>query len=200
MTRLALVLAIGLTLGALIHLVTIMAIPRLAVDDAWSRIMAQAAPDGVTPIPAAEPGREALPLLDPSAAYAACRFDLSRGPVLISAPMPPNFWSVSLFGSDRAVFYAVTQEAASEDYFDIELRNEIQMRRFRMSETAPDPQTLHIEAPTNTGFALFRALTTGRSERATVEAELAAIHCGSLPEAADPERPPAIPLPPPRPQ
>lgn len=182
MSRLVLVLLIGLTLGALVHLVTIMAIPRLAQDDGWSRVMALASPAGVTLLPRAGPADDGLPLLDPSAAHAVCLFDLSRGPMSISAPMPPGFWSVSLFGDDRAVFYAVTRAATNEDVFTIELRNAVQTRRTRIAQADPDPATLQVEAPSNGGFALFRALVTGRSERAIVEEALAGIQCEPLSE------------------
>ncbi len=201
MRRLGLILVLGLVLGGIVHLVTIMAIPRLAERDGWSRVMALTDEEGVTLIPTSRPGEAALPALDPAAVYAACRFDLSGGPVAIRAPMPQEFWSVSFHSSDRTVFYAVTNEAAPGDSFQIELRNAEQTRRFQSSQAVADPQTLRIEAPTTRGFALFRALAPHRSQRPGVEAALAGIECGPLtsgapppPPEGTPEEPPETPL------
>lgn len=199
MTRLVLALATGLTLGLLVHLVTVMAVPRVADQDGWSRALAFAEPEGVTLLPPARPDSEALPLLDPALAYAVCRIDLSQGPMLISAPMPRAFWSLALYSREHGVYYAVTQEAAPTEMFEIELRNAAQMRRFRMTETQPDTETLTIEVPADTGLAVFRALAQGRSGRGEAEAHLASIDCGRLPETTDPERPDPFPFPRPRP-
>lgn len=199
MTRVVFTIVVGLVLGLLVHLVTVMAIPRVAEHDGWSRARALAGDAGVTLIPAARPGEEALPLLDPSLAYAVCRIDLNRGPALISAPLPREFWSVAFYSREHGVYYAVTREAAPAPVFDIEIRNAVQMRRFRMEETARDTETLYIEAPANDSIVVFRALVGGRSSRAEVEAHLAATTCDLLPQRVDPERPPAIPLPRPRP-
>jgi uncharacterized membrane protein len=193
--RVLFVLVSGVVLGLLVHLVIVLAIPRVAERDGWSRAMALAAEEGVTLIPAARPGNEALPLLDPALAHAVCRIDLARGPVLISAPLPREFWSISLHSHEHGAYYAVTQDAASAGVFDVEIRNAVQMRRFRMEETEPDPETLYLEAPADINLVVFRALSGGRSGRAEVEAHLADITCGPAPQRLSPERPTPFPLP-----
>lgn len=199
MTRALLLLAIGVTLGLLMHLVIVLAIPRVSEKDGWSRAMAFAESEGVTVLPPARPGNEAIPLLDPKLAYAVCRFDLSGGPWQISAPLPRAFWSMALFTRDTGVFYAVTRDASPADVFEIEIRNADQTRRFRMEEVVPDGDVLQIEAPADHGLVLFRALAPGRSGRADTEARLAETVCAQLPERVDPDRPMPFPFPRPRP-
>lgn len=196
MSRALYLLVIGLTLGLLVHLATVLAIPRVSDRDGWSRAGAMAQDEGVTLLPPARPGNEAIPLLDPSMAYAVCPFDLTRGPWQIRAPLPDAFWSMALYARDSGVFYAVTREASPADVFDVEIRNADQSRRFRIEETASDPETLQIEAPADEGLVVFRALAPGRSGRTEAEARLSATVCNRLPERTDPDsRPSPLPFP-----
>lgn len=189
MIRLVLLALVTLVLAALIHLVTILAIPHVASRDAYSRVMELAAPEGVTVLPPARPGEQVLPEMDPSMAHAVCPFDVSERPFLVSAALPRHYWAVAFHVPGGAVFYSVTGEAASGGAFEIELRNPAQMRRFRLEMPEPDPQVLHLEAAEDRGFALLRALVPNRTERAAIEAVLAATYCGPLEE---PERGPGL--------
>jgi len=194
--RVWLLVAITLVLAAIVHIVTILAIPRLATRDSWSRINAIAEPAGITLLPRARPGDEVLPGLDPSIVYGVCLFDLREGPFAITAPMPGDYWSVSFQTRDGVIFYAVNDEAATSRRFDIEIRNAAQMRRFRLEYPEPDEEILTIEAPANTGFALIRALVSAPSMRPRVEAAVAATVC----ETFVPPPPVEEPVGPPRPR
>lgn len=182
--RLVLLAALTLALAALVHLATVLALPRLATQDSWARVMALSESEGITVLPPARPGETALPLMDPAFVYAVCPYDLGRRPLAIRAPMPASFWAVSFHRPHGVVYYAVNDAAATSDHFEIELRNAPQTRRLRTELTEPAEQVLHIEAPENVGFALFRALAPGRSGRAAVEAALEGIECAPLSEDA----------------
>lgn len=191
--RAALLVAITLVLAAIIHLSTILAIPRLATRDAWSRIAEIAEPAGITLLPRAKPGDEVLPGLDPSIVYGVCMFDLNDGPFAITAPMPGDYWSVSFHTRDGVIFYAVNDEAATSKRFDVEVRDARQMRQFRLEYPEPDEEILTIESPTETGFALIRALVAEPSLRPRVEAAVAATVCETFlppPPVAEPVGPP----------
>src|SRR5690606_32757429 len=77
-----------IALSGVIHIGTILAIPRLAPHDAWSRIAAEVPGNGFTALPIARPGAEVIPLMDPSVQYGVCRYDLSEGPLGMEAMLP----------------------------------------------------------------------------------------------------------------
>ena len=204
MRRLVLLCLTTLALAGIVHFVTILAIPRLAPKDGWSRLAALAGDEGITVLPPASPDFDAVPLLDPAIAYAVCPFDLGENGFAISAEMPAHYWSVAFHTRQGTVFYAVNGEAATSSALDIELRNARQLRQFRIEEPEPAEQVLYIEAPEDTGMAVFRALVAHAAERGEIEQVLARTYCAPLPErAADPSLTPRgdeIPLPEPRPE
>lgn len=198
--RVVLLVALVLVLTAIVHLATILAIPRFATKDAWSRVVSFAEPVGLTLLPRAEPGDNALPGRDPAIVYGVCLYDLSAGPFAIVAPMPGNYWSIAFHTRAGVIFYAVNDEAATSERFDIEIRNAKQMRQFRLEYPDPDEEILIIEAPSNTGFALMRALVTSPSLRPRVEAAVASTVCETfvpippIPEPVGPPLPRPSPL------
>lgn len=197
--QIAFLAAVTLVLAAILHILTILAIPHFATRDAWSRITAIADPAGITLLPRPLPGDEPLPGLDPSMVYGVCLYDLTEGPLAISAPMPDHYWSVAFHTRDGIIFYAVNDEAAVARRFDIELRDARQMRQYRVAYPEADETVLTIEAPSPTGFALFRALVAAPSLRAEVEAAVAAISCTTLLPTQPAPVPEGPPLPPPHP-
>ena len=198
--RLLLLTALILVLSAIVHIATILAIPRFATRDAWSRVIEVAEPVGVTLLPRAVPGDEVLPGLDPGVVYGVCRYDLSEAPFAIVAAMPGDYWSIAFHTRSGEIFYAVNDEAATSERFDIEIRNSRQMRQFRLEYPDPDEEILTIEAPSDSGFALMRALVAAPSERPRVEAAMAATVCENfvppppVPEAVGPPLPRPSPL------
>jgi len=188
-----LLIAIAVVLAAILHIATILTIPHFATRDAWSRITEIADPVGITLLPRAAPGDEVLPGLDPAIVYGVCLFDLDKGPYAITAPMPGDYWSVSFHTRNGVIFYAVNDEAATSERFDIEIRNARQMRQFRLEYPEPDEEILTIESPARIGFALIRALVTTPSMRPRVEAAVAATACETFippPPVAEPVGPP----------
>lgn len=198
--QIAFVAVVTLVLAAILHILTILAIPRFATRDAWSRISEIAEPAGITLLPRPLPGDEPLPGLDPSMVYGVCLYDLSEGPLAISAPMPDHYWSVAFHTREGVIFYAVNDEAATSDRFDIEVRDARQMRQYRLEYPEADETLLAIEAPAATGFALIRALVAAPSLRSEVEAAVAGVSCATLlptqpdPVPEGPPLPPAHPL------
>ena len=57
MTRLLFTIIAGVLLGGVVHLVAVLALPRIATQDAYSRLTPVTKLNAVTPLPAAEPGK-----------------------------------------------------------------------------------------------------------------------------------------------
>ena len=105
-------IAVGLVLGGLVHLTTVLAMPRLALEDAHARIMRLGPANQVHLIPSPTPFEAVLPKLDPSFAHAVCRYDLRVAPLRITIPVTPDYMSVSFYTQHGLPFYALNDRAA----------------------------------------------------------------------------------------
>ena len=76
MIRLAFTIIAGVLLGGVVHLVSVLALPRIATQDAYSRLEPITKLNAVTMLPLADPGNSLMPYMDPAFATAVCRYDL----------------------------------------------------------------------------------------------------------------------------
>ena len=65
-------------LGGIVHLATVLLLPRMATQDAYSRLAAIAPVNAVIAVPPPTPEKSVMPFMDPAFAVAVCRYDLSR--------------------------------------------------------------------------------------------------------------------------
>ena len=94
MIRIALWLLGGVLLGGIVHLTTVLWLPDLATQDAYSRLAPITKLNAVTALPPAVPNTAPMPLMDPAFASAACRYDLSSGPLKLTVPVSQSYTSV----------------------------------------------------------------------------------------------------------
>ena len=87
MIRIMLWLLGGVLLGGIVHLATVLLLPRMASQDAYSRLSPLAPVNAISPIPAPTPENAAMPFMDPAFAMAVCRYDLGEGPLKFSVPV-----------------------------------------------------------------------------------------------------------------
>ena len=129
MIRLLLWLLGGLLLGGIVHLATVLLLPKLATQDAYARVAAIAPVNTVTPLPPPSPDDALLPFMDPAFAVAVCRFDLSRGPLKFSVPISPAYTSVSFYTRTDVPFYAINDRAAGRRVIELDLMTQAQRDR-----------------------------------------------------------------------
>ena len=80
----------GLLLGGIVHLATVLLLPRTATQDAYTRLAATAPANSIAPLPAPTPDDAVLPFMDPAFATAVCRYDLAAGPLQASRAGQPG--------------------------------------------------------------------------------------------------------------
>ncbi|MFL1876015.1 DUF1254 domain-containing protein [Hansschlegelia beijingensis] len=163
MMRLLYAIALGLTLGGLVHIATLFAVPLMAPGSAYDRL-AGAAPVGrfaVLP----EAGAETLPFRDPSFVVAACRYDLAGGPVAIRASLPSTYGSVSVHDRYGQPFYALTDKAATDGAVEVTILSSDDVAAAEVEEAPEGRPALRIVSPTATGFVLVRLFASGPSAR-----------------------------------
>src|SRR5690242_1607261 len=102
----------GLMLGGLVHLTTIMALPRTASRDAYTRLTPTVPVNGFAVLPSPSPESSVLPFMDPAFAVAVCRYDLANGPLKLTVPVNQSYTSVTFYTRYDVAYYAINDRAA----------------------------------------------------------------------------------------
>lgn len=148
----------GIVLGGVVHLATILYLPRAATNDAYSRLVPITTVNKVVPLPQPAPDAAVMPFMDPAFATAVCRFDLGAGPLKLSAPVSQAFTSVSFYTRYGTAFYAITDRSAGRRTIELDLMTEAQRKLMPEEEDVTAADRLIVDAPTTTGVILIRAL------------------------------------------
>ena len=158
MIRWALIALVGIVLGAIVHLTTIMLLPRTATQDAYARLASIAPVNTVVSLPSPTPDGAVMPFMDPAFAGAVCRYDLSRGPVKFSTPVGLAYTSVSFYTRNDVAYYAINDRAAGRRIIELELMTAEQRAELPEDEEVTAADRLIVESPTVTGLIAIRAL------------------------------------------
>lgn len=86
----------------------------------------------------------------PDLAYSSCVYDLSEGPLRITAPSWDDYASLSIFDANTDNFYAINDRQMPRDGADIVL--------IRKGAAKPATNAIVVESPSAKGIALLRYL------------------------------------------
>ena len=176
----------GLLLGVAVHILSVFALPRLAPQDARSRLADVTTVNRVTTLS----GRSevVLPLADPAFETAVCRYDLTAGALHVHAPVTPHYTAIALYTSTGIAFGAINDRAATRRTLDLFVVTQAQRRELSTDEEDTAADNLILVSPTTEGFVLIRALVVQPSLAPIVREQLAS---QSLCEILTPEQAPA---------
>ncbi len=191
MIRLAFTILAGVLLGLIVHLVSVLALPKIASEDAYSRLTPLSKLNAVTQLPAADPGNTLMPYLDPAFAVAICRYDLSSGPIHLKVPVSQAYTSVSFYTRNELAYYAINDRSAGKKVIELDLMTEAQHSDLPEEEDVTSADRLIIDSPTATGLIVMKALAPEPGLMAQAQASLAASSCSvQADEPRQPEPPP----------
>jgi uncharacterized membrane protein len=148
----------GALLGGIVHLATVIIMPRTATQDAYSRLARLAPVNTVTVLPAPTPENAAMPFMDPAFASAVCRYDLSEGPLKLTVPVSFAYTSVSFYTRYGVAYYAINDRAAGRRVIELDLMTAEQHNKMPEEEDVTAADRLIVESPTLTGLIAIRAL------------------------------------------
>jgi uncharacterized membrane protein len=163
-------IAAGLVIGGLVHLTTVLALPRLALEDAFTRVERLGPANQVHLISAPTPFEATLPRLDPAFAHAACRYDLRDSPIRVTIPLAPDYMSVSFYTRHGLPYYALNDRAAAQRVIDLQLMTPQQRAVLPQDEEITAADRLIVESPSAEGVVLIRAFVR---EQGVLDATLA---------------------------
>ncbi len=158
MIRWMMLLLGGALLGGIVHLATIMLVPRTATQDAYSRISPTAPVNAIAPIPAPEPDKSLTSFMDPAFAAVVCRYDLSEGAIKLTVPVSQAYTSVTFYTRYGVAYYAINDRAAGRRLIELELMTPEQRSLLPEEEDVTAADRLIVESPTATGLIAVRAL------------------------------------------
>jgi len=202
MIRLAFTIIAGVLLGGIVHLVAVLALPRIATQDAYSRLTPTTKLNAVTQLPVADPTNAPMPLMDPAFAVAICRYDLSGGPIKLAVPVSQAYTSVSFYTRNEVAYYAINDRSAGRKVIELDLMTEAQHADLPEEEDVTSADRLIIDSPTVTGLIVMKAFAPEPGLMPQAKASLAASRCEVQAEptaAKQAEAPPPPPPPPARP-
>ena len=177
MIRLLFAIVGGVLLGGVVHLVSVLALPRIATQDAYSRLTPLTKLNAVTALPLAGPNSAPMPFMDPAFAIAICRYDLSTGPIKLAVPVSQAYTSVSFYTRSDVAYYAINDRSAGRRVIELDLMTPAQRADLPENEDVTRADRLIVTSPTTTGLIVIRALTPEAGWIPAARNALAAARC-----------------------
>ena len=160
MIRLLLWILSGALLGGIVHLVAVLMLPQTATQDAYSRL---------------------APLTSVNAVTGVCRYELSSGPIKLTAPVTAAYTSVSFYTRRGVAYYAINDRAAGRRIIELDLMTTAQRSQLPEEEDVTAADRLIVESPTQTGLIVFHALAPESGLLPTAQAAIARAKCQPQP-------------------
>jgi uncharacterized membrane protein len=177
MIRLVFTIIAGVLLGGIVHLVSVLALPRIATEDAYSRLTPITKLNDVTQLAPADPANTLMPYMDPAFAVAICRYDLSGGSIKLKVPVSQSYTSVSFYTRNELAYYAINDRSAGKKVIELDLMTEAQHNDLPEDEDVTAADRLIIDSPTSTGLIVMKALAAEPGLMPQAQASLAAASC-----------------------
>jgi uncharacterized membrane protein len=171
----------ALLLGAIVHLATILLLPRTATRDAYARLQPATEQNKVTLLPQPTAQSMQLPFMDPAFATAVCRYDLSQGPVKLQVQVSPIYTSISFYTRRGTAYYAINDRAAGRRTIELELMTAQQRGQIQEDEEVTAADRLIVESPGDIGLIVMRALAPEPSALPFLRGLLNAAQCRTEP-------------------
>ena len=171
------VLAGAILIGGIIHIVAVLAVPYVAADVPLRRF-AELPVNRMVVLPPTSPTAQPVPFMAPDVRAAVCRFDVSQGPVLVSAVLARPGWTVSLYSQQGDNVYVVpAQEAQASEVNLVVLPPAERMLDIAPQVRSPSAETSSVTGPSVEGLVIVRAPVPGIAWERDIEAILRRASC-----------------------
>lgn len=167
----------GLVLGGIVHIVTTLAMPQLALNDAYSRLARISPPNTAELLPDPTPTEAVLPRMDPAFVTAVCLYDLKAGPLKVRVPTTPDYTSVSFYTRHGLAYYAMSDHAAALRTIELQLMTPAQRAALPEDEEITSADRLIVESPSADGIVMIRAFARDNGVRDEIRSRLSNVSC-----------------------
>lgn len=167
------VLGLGL-IGVAAHIVVLHALPYVIMRIAMSRISGSAAVNTAIFPPRATATARTIVRPSPDLLYAVCVFDLSDGPVHLSAQPPTTYWSLSAFADNTDNFFVINNAALQQPTVEVLLVA-------AGDSVVAAPGVRVVESPSRRGIVLTRSLLLSDAEQPEIDRLRRTFRCEAQP-------------------
>ena len=167
MRRAALWIVAALAIAAVVHYVTLMDTPAFIMQRVMMKMGEVNTIHHQKRVTAASRG---VVKPSPDLLYSVCPFDLAKGALHVTAPVPPGtYWSVSMFDDQTNNFYAKNDRQVKGK---VDLLVKLPFTDVKKPEGATE-----VMAPTAKGLVLFRTLINKEENFAAIDAVRRKANC-----------------------
>ena len=172
-------IAATLLVAAIVHVATVLLLPRLIMLRTVAGISKRAAANTILHAPRPNANSRGVVRPSPDLLYSICVYDLSAagGAIRVSThDMPDTYWSVSLFDVDTNNFYALNDQQTKAGAAD-----------FLLTASAAPAGSAGLPVvvpPSNRGIVLFRTLINDDNRMAEIDAKRRFATCRPYTEAS----------------
>ena len=115
--------------------------------------------------------------------HALCVYDLSEGPLAVSATIPASYWSMAIYSASGETFYSLNDRQADVDQVDLMIRQSSAPLLGEDQELVlPEGDVFTVRAPDPKGVVVMRALAGEPAEYERASRILARSSCRSAPK------------------
>lgn len=153
----------GLIGAALLHLVIVLLLPDFSERDAYTRVLAEGEIHRFHRL-GESPDRAGLSKDDPFVEVSVCAFDVSEGPVRLTAPnggVP--FWSLAVYDQSSNEVFSINDRTSAGGVLDVVIATPVQLTSLRQSMPQAVSQSVLVETRQAEGYAVLRSLAPQRS-------------------------------------
>lgn len=169
----------GLVLAGMVHICAVLLVPHFASRDAGAAYAALGAAGAAELVSGRGSSLPELRDADPATVTAICSYDLSAGPMRISARSGALPLGLTLHRRGGGVVYAVTDRAAIRGVLEFVVLTEEQLgERLDREDENDVVRELRIVSDAAQGLVVARVLAKLPSDRAEAEALATGVACG----------------------
>lgn len=149
---------VGILGSFIVFICEIFLLPHFAENDVWSRLTAVGSQGAFTIIESSPERQNLNHLLDPNFAVGVCLFSLEDGPIQVSGPQAPSFWSLSIYNRLGENIGSLNDRITTQANLDLIVATPVQTIELQNAEASELAKAAIVEADINEGFVILRAL------------------------------------------
>ncbi len=185
-SRLLFRLATLAVFGAAIHICIILIMPYVSKGDAWKRLENSASINQLAVLPDGSSQTRPFAFMAPDVRYAACRYDLTEGPLQLRSPLPNDLWTIALYNRYGENYYLISGRDVQSKAVNLlvvndkTIDNEKQEEQNLAQSGSDTLRDITISAPSKTGIIIIRAPVPTPAFNSEVSTQLASATCRSI--------------------
>lgn len=154
MAKVLRLLLLGLIGAAIVHIAVLLLVPLYSSKNAWSHL--EALGDTYRFHLLSEKSG-LISDQDPLMEQAACRFDLSEGPVHITTKGATPFWSLSVYAPNGDNLYSLNDNVSADKQLDLIIADPIGIAALRSEGVQNDGRSIIIEQDVSEAAVVLRS-------------------------------------------